>query len=118
MRLVYTKVDLPEGLRSELIDLFKGSLDGELRTLAGMILAEWQDRSLIPLFKAALEDPYKISHPTDVISPTGTYRGPDGQYYRDRYPVREQAFSALLKLGVRVKRQANSFLLEEDYVTD
>jgi HEAT repeat protein len=97
------KTPSPE-VKSEIIRIAKNSSNGEIRTLGMRILGEWEDKTLIPLLKDALNDNYKVAVKTDFITP-GTYKGVDGCYYFDYYPVRNEAFSALRKLGVYVERK-------------
>lgn len=100
-------------VKSEITHLAKNSPNGEIRTLAMRILGEWEDKALIPLFKDALNDNYKVAVKTDVVIRPDTYKGRDGYYYYDYYPVRDEAFSGLRKLGVKIKREGNKFTVEE-----
>jgi hypothetical protein len=95
---------LPSKVKSEIIHLAKDSADGYTRLMAMRILEKWKDPNLVPIFKKGLNDNYKVAVRTDFITPD-TLKDEDGSYYDDCYPVRDEAFSALLKLGVKVENK-------------
>ncbi|MHB0875875.1 MAG: HEAT repeat domain-containing protein [Anaerolineae bacterium] len=66
--------------------------DGDVRMLAAFLLGELRDRDAIPALQQALEDGYSVY-----------YEG-DADVAVTLYPVREQAFGALRKLGIEVQR--------------
>lgn len=75
------------------------------------ILSYWEDKTLIPIFKIALKDNFKVNVRTDRIT-SNTYKSEDGYYYYDFYPVRNEAATGLKKLGVNVKRNKSDFWVE------
>jgi len=91
-------------IKTKIIHIAKNSTDGYARLMAMRVLEKWQDPNLIPIFKDGLNDDFKVAVSTDMITPD-MYKGADGFYYYDYYPVRSEAFSALLKLGVKVENR-------------
>jgi len=98
-------------ITSGIIQLAKSSQDGYIRTMAIRVLSEWKDKKLIPIFNEGLNDNFKIKIKTDLIN-TNTVKGKDGYYYKEYYPVRNEAATALKKLGINVKRNKNDFWVE------
>jgi HEAT repeat protein len=70
------------------------------------------NKKAIPFLKEALNDSFKVAVKTDVITPD-MYKDVDGFYYYDYYPVRSESFSALSKLGVKVKKEGNEYKIIE-----
>ena len=67
------------------------------------------DTTLIPFLEGfLLNDTLKIILHTDVLLP-GEEHG-----YRVHYPLKEAAYVALLKLGVRVRRQGENYWIEKE----
>lgn len=62
-------------------------------------------REFIALYKEALKDDFYVRPKSDLIFP------PEQDYLNVYYPVREEAFSALKKLGVDVRRHKNEFYI-------
>lgn len=63
-------------------------------------------KELIALYKEALKDDFYVRPKSDLILP------PEQDYLNAYYPVREEAFSALRKLGVNVRRDNNEFYVD------
>jgi len=99
-------------VKSEIVRIAKRSSNGYIRALGIRILGEWEDKTLITLLKDALNDNFKVAGKPDVVTPD-MRKGINGRYYFDYYPVRSEAFSALRKLGIKIKREGNKFTVEE-----
>jgi HEAT repeat protein len=95
------KTPSPE-VKSEIVRIARSSSNGYIRALGIRLLCEWEEKTLIPQLKDALDDNFKVAVKTDLVTPD-MHKGADGCYYFDYYPVRSEAFSALLKLGVKVE---------------
>lgn len=76
------------------------SVDGHARALSALAIGRLGDDRAIESLKRALADEFRVVYESDV-------RGPWGN--EEIYPVREEAASALQKLGVRIVRQGNVF---------
>lgn len=103
---------LPSEVKSEIIRLAKNSKDGYVRSLVMRILEKCKDPNLVSIFEEGLNDNFKIAVKTDLITPDA-YKGEDGYYYYDSYPVKDEAASALRKMGVLVERQGNIFKIKQ-----
>ena len=105
------KTPSPE-VESEIVNLAKSSSNGYIRALGIRVLSEWEDKTLVPMLKDALNDDFKVVVKPDKVSPD-MRKGADGCYYFDYYPVRGEAYSALRKLGIKVKWQGDKATFQE-----
>lgn len=101
------KILLPK-IKTEIIHLAKDSADGYTRLMAMRVLEKWKDPNLVSIFEEGLNDNFKVAVSTDLVTPD-TYKGIDGRVYYDCYPVRDEAASALRKLGINVQKHGNNF---------
>lgn len=103
-RIIIILSKLGEDVEEDLIKILN-SKNGWLRASAVRSLGERKSRKAIGLLKELLNDEfYVIPSKTDVIVP---------RKEKKIYPVREEAWSALLSLGIKVERQGNKFWIKE-----
>lgn len=96
----------------DLMDIATNDENVWLRASAIGGLGAIRDKEAIPFLKKALSDNSKVAIKTDVITPN-TYKDENGYFYYDCYPVRQEAASALRKLGVKVKKEGNEYKIIE-----
>lgn len=65
-------------------------------------------KEMISIYKRALKDKFYVVIKNDLIAPS------EREHKILHYPVRESAFTALKKLGVKIKRDKTEFVVEEE----
>jgi HEAT repeat protein len=95
-----------------LIDIVEKSGDGWVRALAARSLGEFNNKEAITVLKKALIDSFFINEKGDVVPPRGY------EYMKIRYPVRQESFFSLKKLGVKVRKKGSNINGYHEYVVD
>lgn len=92
----------------DLIEIIKKSKNPYNKAKAIRVISDSKigGRELIPLYKELIKDDFHVRMKTDIRYP------PEHDYKNIYYPVREEAFSALLKLGINVRRDKNEVYVD------